>query len=101
MTELFPHDEIQKMIDSNPVVVFGKGEKHQPQCRFTSLIQSLFDEVYPKYKMINILDSEELRAEMKIFSDWPTFPQIYINGEFIGGSDIVVEMYENGDIVIE
>ena len=101
MTELFPHDAIKDIIKSNPVVIFGKGEKDMPQCGFTAQIQQIFEEIYPKYSMINILDNEALRAEMKVFSDWPTFPQIYINGEFIGGCDIVVEMYQNGDIVFE
>jgi monothiol glutaredoxin len=93
----FSRDEIQKIIDSEKVVIFGKGEKHEPRCGFTMNVQNIFDDVYPDYKMVNVLGNRELREEMKTFSDWPTFPQIYVNGEFIGGGDIAQEMYEGGE----
>ena len=80
------------------VIVFGKGEKNKPYCGFTANVQNIFDDVFPEYEMINILGKKELRESMKIFSDWPTFPQVYIHGEFIGGGDIVTEMYENGEL---
>lgn len=92
------HSEIQEMIDSSPVVIFGKGEKHKPYCGFTANVQNIFDDVFPDYTMVNVLGNRELREEMKIFSTWPTFPQVYINGEFIGGGDIAQEMYEEGEL---
>ena len=95
-----PTDEIQKIITSEKVVIFGKGEKNEPRCGFTQQVQHIFDDVYPEYKMMNVLGNRELRQKMKIFSDWPTFPQIYINGKFIGGGDICQEMYEEGELKI-
>jgi len=89
---------IKTLITDSPVVIFGKGEKHQPYCGFTANVQNIFDDVYPEYTMVNILGNRELRQEMKVFSDWPTFPQVYIHGEFIGGGDIVQEMYEEGEL---
>lgn len=91
-------DSIKTLISSSPVVIFGKGEKHQPYCGFTANVQNIFDEVFPEYEMVNVLGNRELRQEMKVFSDWPTFPQVYIHGEFIGGGDIVQEMYEEGEL---
>jgi monothiol glutaredoxin len=100
MATMFPHEIIQKMITENRVVIFGKGEKDDPYCGFTAQVQRVFEneKFFPAYAMVNILENEALRAEMKIFSDWPTFPQVYIDGEFIGGYDIVLEMAENGDL---
>lgn len=98
MTELVPHDDIKKMINHSKVVIFGKGEKNEPHCGFTARIQVIFNALESDYTMINILDDEALRLEMKTFSAWPTFPQVYINGEFIGGGDIVGELYESGEL---
>lgn len=95
---LFPHDEIKKMIDSQKVVIFGKGEKEAPECGFTMKVQGIFNFLEEDYGMFNILTNEPLWQEMWAYSDWPTFPQVYVNGEFIGGCDIVVEMYESGEL---
>ena len=92
------HSHIETIIAKSPVVVFGKGEKDQPFCGFTATMQNIFDDVFPEYEMINILGNKELREEMKEFSAWPTFPQVYIHGEFIGGGDITQEMYEEGEL---
>lgn len=91
-------DEIQDIIENNAVVVFGKGEKDMPRCGFTANMQHIFDEVYPEYIMVNILGDPEFAQLMCKISDWPTFPQIYIHGEFIGGGDIITEMYEDGEL---
>ena len=101
MTELYPHTEIKALIASNPIVVFGKGEQGQPMCGFTAKVQNVFEDLDLEYAMVNILKDSDLRAEMKTFSDWPTFPQVYLNGEFIGGCDIVLEMHENGQFIVE
>ncbi len=101
MAELYPHADIKKIITTNSIVIFGKGEKAQPLCGFTAKVQTLFDELGLDYEMVNILNDQSLRTEMKVFSDWPTFPQVYLNGQFLGGCDIVLEMQANGQFVVE
>ncbi len=91
--------EIQNIIDSNPVVIFGKGAKGSPRCGFTARVQNIFDELAPNYVAIDVLeDLSAWRQVMTKFSDWPTFPQVYVKGEFIGGCDIILEIYENGEL---
>ncbi len=70
-------------------------------CGFTAKVQAVFEELGLDYEMVNILTDQNLREEMKTFSDWPTFPQVYLNGEFLGGCDIILEMHENGQFVVE
>ena len=91
-------EEIQEIIDEHMVVVFGKGEKDMPRCGFTANMQDIFDEVYPEYYMVDVLGDPELQECMRKKSNWPTFPQIYIKGEFMGGGDIITEMYETGEL---
>lgn len=91
-------EEIQELIDEHIIVVFGKGEKDAPRCGFTANVQGIFDDVYPEYTMVDILGDTDLQQTLCKFSDWPTFPQIYIKGEFIGGGDIITEMYEEGEL---
>jgi len=90
--------EIINLTKKSTVVVFGKGEKNKPYCGFTANMQNIFDDAFPEYEMINILGNRDLREAMKTFSDWPTFPQVYINGKFIGGGDIIQEMYEEKEL---
>ncbi len=90
--------EIIQIIKDNPVVLFGKGEKGAPRCGFTANMQNIFDELYPEYVAVNVLGIEGIRDIIKNISDWPTFPQIFINENFIGGGDIVTEMYEEGEL---
>lgn len=101
MIQQYSHEEIQKLIDAHPVLIFGKGEKGQPFCGFTAQVQGVFEDLGIDYHMVNILADQALRAEMKTFSDWPTFPQVYLNGEFMGGCDIIVEMHEKGQLQVE
>lgn len=101
MAELYPHTEIQKIIKDHPIVIFGKGEKIQPMCGFTVQVQTVFEDLGLDYHLVNILQNPALRAEMKTFSNWPTFPQVYLNQQFIGGCDIVLEMYKNGQFKVE
>lgn len=88
----------QQEIRDNKILIYGKGTKLMPMCGFTADVIALFQEVEKPFSVINILDDPELREGLKEFSGWPTFPQIYINGEFIGGRDIVREMYEAGEL---
>lgn len=92
------HDRIQKDIDNNDVVLFMKGEAAFPQCGFSSLVVQVLSQLGVPFKDINVLEDNELRQGIKDFSDWPTIPQLYVKGEFIGGCDIVREMYESGEL---
>ena len=89
---------ITNEITSNEVCLFIKGTPDAPQCGFSMALINMFKILEVKYKGINVLENPALREGIKEFSDWPTIPQLYIKSEFIGGSDIVKEMYENGEL---
>jgi len=89
---------IQSYIDTNEVCLFMKGTPDAPQCGFSMAISNMLKILEVNYKGINVLESQSLREAIKEFSDWPTIPQVYIKGEFVGGCDIVKEMYENGEL---
>ena len=89
---------INNEITSNEVCLFIKGTPDAPQCGFSMALINMFKILEVKYKGINVLENPPLREGIKEFSDWPTIPQLYIKSEFIGGSDIVKEMYENGEL---
>ena len=91
-------ERIQKDIDGNDVVLFMKGEAAFPQCGFSSLVVQVLSQLGVTFKDINVLEDNELRQGIKDFSEWPTIPQLYVKGEFIGGCDIVREMYESGEL---
>ena len=88
---------IKNEIEQNDVCLFMKGTPDAPQCGFSMAISNMLKVLQVNFKSINILENEELRQGIKEFSDWPTIPQLYIKGEFLGGSDIVKEMYESGE----
>ena len=90
--------EIKKMIDENNVCLFMKGVPEAPQCGFSMTVSNILKYLKVNCKGINVLEDEDLRQGIKDFSDWPTIPQLYIQGEFIGGCDIVKEMFENGEL---
>lgn len=90
--------QIQKTIDDNPVVLFMKGQRRMPQCGFSSQVVQILDSMLPEYATVNVLSDQGIRQGIKEFSDWPTIPQLYINGQFVGGCDIVVQMYESGEL---
>ena len=90
--------DIKKMIDENDVCLFMKGVPEAPQCGFSMTVSNILKYLKVNFKGINVLESQELRQGIKDFSDWPTIPQLYIKGEFIGGCDIVKEMFENGEL---
>ena len=91
-------DLIQSHIDTNEVCLFMKGTPDAPQCGFSMAVSNMLKILEVNYQGINVLESQCLREGIKEFSDWPTIPQVYIKGEFIGGCDIVKEMYENGEL---
>ena len=89
---------IQSHIDTNEVCLFMKGTPDAPQFGFSMATSNMLKILEVNYKGINVLENQSLREGIKEFSDWPTIPQIYIKGEFIGGCDIIKEMYENGEL---
>ena len=89
---------IKNEIGQNDVCLFMKGTPDAPQCGFSMAISNMLKILEVNFKGINVLENEELRQGIKAFSDWPTIPQLYIKGEFLGGSDIVKEMYESGEL---
>jgi len=91
-------DLINKEITNNEVCLFMKGTPDSPQCGFSMAVSNMLKILEVNYKGINVLESQELREGIKEFSDWPTIPQLYIKNEFIGGCDIIKEMYENGEL---
>jgi len=92
------HQQIQSMIDENPVILFMKGTRKKPQCGFSSTVVQILDHCLAYYQTVDVLADEEIRQGIKDFSNWPTIPQLYVNGEFIGGCDIVRELNNNGEL---
>ena len=90
--------EIKKLIDTNDVCLFMKGVPDAPQCGFSMTVSNILKHLNVNFKGVNVLDDQNLRQGIKEFSDWPTIPQLYIKGEFIGGCDIVKELFENGEL---
>tara|TARA_B100001115_G_C15414444_1_gene194183 strand:- start:126 stop:461 length:336 start_codon:yes stop_codon:yes gene_type:complete len=91
-------DIIKKHIDDNEVCLFMKGTPEAPQCGFSMAVSNMLKILEINFKGINVLEDQSIREGIKIFSDWPTIPQLYIKKEFIGGCDIVKEMYESGEL---
>ncbi|WP_455475274.1 Grx4 family monothiol glutaredoxin [Bartonella sp. B17] len=92
------HDFIDKEIKENDVVLFMKGTPKSPQCGFSGQVVQILEYLGLNYKGVNILTSNELRQGIKDYSNWPTIPQLYIKGEFVGGCDIVKEMFQNNEL---
>ena len=90
--------EILNHINNNDVCLFMKGTPDAPQCGFSMAVSNIFKILEVKFKSINVLENQSMRDGIKTFSDWPTIPQLYIKKEFIGGCDIVKEMYESGEL---
>ena len=89
---------IQNNIDNNDVCLFMKGTPDAPQCGFSMAVSNILKILEVKFQGVNVLENQNLREGIKEFSDWPTIPQLYIKNEFVGGCDIVKEMFENGDL---
>jgi len=91
-------DKIKDLIKENDVCLFMKGTPDSPQCGFSMAVSNVLKHLDVKFKGVNILEDNELRQGIKDFSDWPTIPQLYVKNEFIGGCDIVKEMFEKGEL---
>ena len=91
-------EKIQNLIDKNDICLFMKGTPDSPQCGFSMAVSNVLKHFNLNFLGINVLEDEKLRQGIKDFSDWPTIPQLYIKGDFIGGCDIVKEMFEKGEL---
>ena len=91
-------EKIQKMIDANQLIVFMKGTKLMPQCGFSNNVVQILNSLGVQFSTFDVLSDFEIREGIKEFSDWPTIPQVYLKGEFLGGSDILIEMYNSGSL---
>ena len=92
------NEQIKEQIDNNDVVLYMKGNKASPQCGFSNMVSRMLTVLNVEYKDVDVLASEDIRQGIKEFSDWPTIPQLYIKGEFVGGCDIVRDMYQDGSL---
>src|SRR3954454_21802844 len=90
-------DWIAKSVAENPVVLFMKGVPEQPQCGFSAVVVQILDHLGADFVGVDVLQNDQLREGIKAFSDWPTIPQLYVKGEFVGGADIVREMFQSGE----
>jgi monothiol glutaredoxin len=90
--------EISELIGSNEVVLFMKGNRSQPQCGFSATVVGILDALLPEYATVDVLSAPHIREGIKTFSSWPTIPQLYVKGEFVGGCDIIQEMYGSGEL---
>ena len=91
-------DKIQAIIESSPVMVFMKGTKLMPQCGFSNNVVQILNSLGIEFNTFDVLSDFEIREGIKEYSNWPTIPQVYLKGEFIGGSDILIEMYNSGEL---
>ena len=91
-------EKIEDLIKNNDICLFMKGTPDSPQCGFSMAVSNILKHINVQFRGINVLEDENLRQGIKDFSDWPTIPQLYIKGEFIGGCDIVKELFENGEL---
>ena len=98
MTDNTVSERIQSEIDANDVVLFMKGTPVFPQCGFSAAVVQVLSELGTKFKGIDVLADQDIREGIKSFSNWPTIPQLYVKGEFIGGCDIIREMYQTGEL---
>src|SRR5260370_12783851 len=92
------HDQITEEITHNPVVLFMKGTPDFPQCGFSGQVVQILEYLGAPFKGVNVLENPELRQGIKEFANWPTIPQLYVKGEFVGGCDIVREMFQSGEL---
>ena len=91
-------EKIKNLVDSNDICLFMKGTPESPQCGFSMAVSNALKHLKVNFHGVNVLEDENLRQGVKEFSDWPTIPQLYVKGEFVGGCDIVKEMFEKGEL---
>jgi monothiol glutaredoxin len=91
-------ETIKKQISENPILIYMKGNPQFPQCGFSAAVINVFNQLGVKYQTVDVLADPEIREGIKVFSNWPTIPQVYIQGKFIGGCDIVREMHGRGEL---
>ena len=101
MSQQAVHDHIQKLVSNNDVVLFMKGTKGMAQCGFSHQVDAILNHLGVDYKDVNVLEDMGIREGIKSFANWPTIPQLYIKGEFVGGCDIVREMFQAGELQTE
>ena len=93
------NQRIKQVVESNRVMLFMKGNRDFPQCGFSAMVVQVLTHIGVKFKSVDVLNEPSVRDGIKQYSDWPTIPQLYVKGEFVGGSDIVREMHEAGELV--
>ncbi|PAX08607.1 Grx4 family monothiol glutaredoxin [Sphingomonas lenta] len=98
MTDETTHARIDRMVKGSPVLLFMKGTPLFPQCGFSSRAVAILQHLNVEFDSVDVLQDQGVRQGIKAYSDWPTIPQLYVNGEFVGGSDIMMEMYESGEL---
>ena len=91
-------DLIKSEIENNEICLFMKGTPDAPQCGFSMAVVNIFKILEVNFKSVNVLENQNIREGIKVYSDWPTIPQLYVKNEFVGGCDIIKEMYENGEL---
>ena len=89
---------IDQLVQHNKILVFMKGSKLMPQCGFSNNVVQILNTLGVPYETLDVLSDDEIRQGIKEYSNWPTIPQVYINGEFVGGSDIMIELYQSGEL---
>ena len=92
------NEKIKSIIDSNEIVLFMKGTPDAPECGFSMAVSNILKHLKVSFEGVNVLESNEIRQGIKDYTDWPTIPQLYIKGEFVGGCDIIKEMFEKGEL---
>ncbi|NMG21570.1 Grx4 family monothiol glutaredoxin [Brasilonema bromeliae] len=91
-------ERIDNLVKQNKILVFMKGTKLMPQCGFSNNVVQILNTLGVPFQTVNVLDDYEIRQGIKDYSNWPTIPQVYINGEFVGGSDVLIELYQKGEL---
>jgi monothiol glutaredoxin len=92
------NETIKNQLAENPIILYMKGSPQAPQCGFSAKTSQALMACGERFAFVNILDNQELREGLKVYSSWPTYPQLYVNGELVGGCDIIMEMSENGEL---
>ena len=91
-------EQLDQLVNSNTIVVFMKGSKLMPMCGFSNNVVQILNMLGVPYETVDVLENEAVRQGIKQYSNWPTIPQVYINGELVGGSDIMIELYQSGEL---